>query len=635
MDRNTIIGLTLIFLVFLAWQQFLTPSAEELAEQQRQDSLRIEQQRLDSIAKVQSQLDTTTTADTLVNTIPDSVKVAGMTGAYGAFAPSAVGKAEDVLLENDVFRITFTSKGGRIKEVLLKKYFEMSGNDETQEPLLLMDDENNRFEYLLPVPGTSNGTVATSELYFDVQKKDDAIIFRADAGNGRYFEQRYAIAQGSYTIDYSVRFVGLQNIIAADAPYVKLNWVNYLNKLERNVDYERRFSSVYFKPVGDDVDYCSCTSDDVEELDDESLAWISHSNQFFNSALVASEVPFDSGVLATEMLPEGSEPLKKLTSELNIPYERAGGDLTFPMEFYIGPKDYKLLSAFDNGLEYTIPYGWSIFGTVNRWVIRPVFDFLSRFIGSKGIVILILTLVIKLILYPLSYRMLYSQAKMGALKPRLANLREKYKDDSQKQQMETMKIYREFGVNPLGGCLPMVLQMPIWFALYRFFPAAIEFRQASFLWATDLSSYDVFLQLPFEIPFYGAHVSLFTLLWAITTVIYTFYNSQQMDMTANPAMKYMQYFMPIMFIFFFNNFASGLTCYLLFSNLFNISQTIITKNYIINHDKIKEELEAYKKKPKKKGGFQERLENALKEQQKVQEQRQKGKSQGKNRRKKK
>jgi YidC/Oxa1 family membrane protein insertase len=206
----------------------------------------------------------------------------------------------------------------------------------------------------------------------------------------------------------------------------------------------------------------------------------------------------------------------------------------------------------------------------------------------------------------------------------MEGVKEKYKDDQQQQQMETMKMYREFGVNPLGGCMPMVLQMPIWFALYRFFPASIEFRQAGFLWANDLSSYDIFWKLPFEIPFgFGAHISLFTLLWAITTLIYTYYNTRHMDMGANPAMKYMQYIMPIMFMGFFNSFAAGLTCYLLFSNLINITQTIVTKNYIIDNEKINRELEAYKQKPKKKKGFQQRLEKALKEQQAIQEQQKK------------
>jgi len=218
----------------------------------------------------------------------------------------------------------------------------------------------------------------------------------------------------------------------------------------------------------------------------------------------------------------------------------------------------------------------------------------------------------------LMYKMLHSQSKMAALKPQMASLKEKYGDDQQKQQMETMKMYQEYGVSPLGGCLPMALQMPIWFALYRFFPASIEFRQASFLWATDLSSFDVAFWLPFNIPFYGQHVSLFTILWALTTVIYTYYNTKHMDMSANKMMKNIQYVMPIMFLFFFNNFAAGLTCYLLFSNLFNIAQTLITKNYLIDHEKIEAELAANKKKPKKKGGFRDKLAEAMKAQQEAQ-----------------
>ncbi|MCB0685541.1 MAG: membrane protein insertase YidC, partial [Saprospiraceae bacterium] len=239
-----------------------------------------------------------------------------------------------------------------------------------------------------------------------------------------------------------------------------------------------------------------------------------------------------------------------------------------------------------------------------------------------GLVILLLTLVVKSLVYPLTYKMLYSQSKMGALKPQIEKVRDKFKDDQQKIQMETMKMYREYGVNPAGGCFPMILQMPIWIALYRFFPASIEFRQASFLWANDLSSYDVFVRLPFSIPFLGDHLSLFTFLWAISMVGYTYYNSKIMDMSsmnAMPAMKYMQYIMPLMFVFFFNDYASGLTCYLLFSNLLNITQTLVTKNYLINHDKIMDELDANRKKPKKKGGFQERLEKALQEQQRIAE----------------
>ena len=232
-------------------------------------------------------------------------------------------------------------------------------------------------------------------------------------------------------------------------------------------------------------------------------------------------------------------------------------------------------------------------GSVNRWIVRPLFMLLSSFIGNVGIVILLLTLIVKLGVYPLTYKMIHSQSKMAALKPQLANLKDKFKDDQQKMSMEQMKLYREFGVNPMGGCFPMLIQMPIWFALYRFFPASIEFRQEGFLWATDLSTYDVITYLPFEIPFYGEHISLFTLLWAAATVGYSWYNMRHLDMSSmsNPAMKYMQYAMPVMFLFFFNSFASGLTCYLFFSSLFNIGQTLVTKNLVEKNTKQFENIE--------------------------------------------
>jgi YidC/Oxa1 family membrane protein insertase len=298
------------------------------------------------------------------------------------------------------------------------------------------------------------------------------------------------------------------------------------------------------------------------------------------------------------------------------------------MTMYLGPNDFENLRAFGNNLEDVIPFGMSILGTINRWVIRPIFNVLTNLMDNKGLVILLLTLLVKILLYPLTYKMLHSQAKMSALKPQLTGLRERHKDDLQKQQMETMKVYREYGVSPFGGCLPMLLQMPIWIALYRFFPASIEFRQAKFLWATDLSSYDVLVNLPFTIPFYGAHVSMFTLLWAGTTVLYTYYSMKQMDMGAmgnNPMLKYMQYFMPVLFLFFFNNYASGLTLYLLFSNLVNIGLTLGTRKFIFNDERIMAELNLNKAKPKKRSAFSERLEAAMKEQQRIAQDRQKSK----------
>ncbi|MEQ8705786.1 MAG: membrane protein insertase YidC [Phaeodactylibacter sp.] len=626
MDRNTIIGLTLIFILLMVWQQYMAPTEAEIQEQQiRQDSIAQVQARQDSLKAIAK--DTVEAVD-LVETVDDSLALLRQEAAFGPFSAAADGTEEDVILENDLMKVNLSTKGGRITSVLIKnhkklRYLEDGSTEE--EPLYLLEDEKNKFEYLLPVANLPSGGVSTGELFFDVIQNDGkSIVLRAPTSTGGYFEQSYRITDGTYNIDYDIKMEQLNTVVSQGVNKIKLSWVNYLDKLEHNEDYERRYSTVYFKPMEDDPDYCSCTGDDTEELEGQRLKWVSNANQFFNTSIVA-ENGFDGGTFETKMLPEEAADLKLLVSEMEIPYGRSASE-TFAMHMYVGPNEFDRLYNMGHGLQDVIPFGWSIFGSINRWIIRPVFNFLSGFIGSAGIVILLLTFVVKLVLYPLTYKMLYSQSKMSALKPRMEGVKEKYKDDQQQQQMETMKMYREFGVNPLGGCMPMVLQMPIWFALYRFFPASIEFRQAGFLWANDLSSYDIFWKLPFEIPFgFGAHISLFTLLWAVTTLIYTYYNTRHMDMGTNPAMKYMQYIMPIMFMGFFNSFAAGLTCYLLFSNLINIAQTIVTKNYIIDNEKINRELDAYKQKPKKKKGFQQRLEKALKEQQAIQEQKKKGK----------
>ena len=633
MDKNTVIGFVLIFLLLVVWQQYNAPTPEQLAmEQARQDSIAlVQQQAAEELAEEQAPETATPKTDSLVHA-SDSVKTAQLGGVFGPFSLAAAGEEQIYKLSNDLMTVSISSKGGRIVEVELNEYqkiLEDSLGNQTKAPLLLLEDKKNKFGYFLPIANLPSGGVNTGELFFTAAEVlNNTLVLRASAGDNRYFEQRYALSPETYVIDYDIKFEGLNNILSSNVESIQLNWLNYLDKLELNTNYERNYSTVYYKPVEDDPDYCSCTSDDIEKIDQQKLKWISNTNQFFNSSLIA-ETSFNSAVLETEVLDVAANDLKILKSQIDIPFGRSASE-TFEMDFYVGPNEYSALKAAGPDLEDIIPFGWSIFGTVNRWIIRPIFTFLSGFIGSKGIVILLLTFLVKFALYPLTYKMLYSQSKMAGLKPRIEKMKEKLKGDSQAVQMETMKLYREFGVNPLGGCMPMVLQMPIWFALYRFFPASIEFRQASFLWATDLSSYDVITRLPFEIPFFGSHLSLFTLLWAITTLIYTYYNTKHMDFGSNPAMKYMQYLMPVMFLGFFNSFASGLTCYLLFSNLFNITQTIVTKNYIIDQDKIQKELEAYKKKPKKKkSGFSERLEAAMKEQQRVQAERDAKKSKAK------
>ena len=621
MDKNSLIGFALIFILFMVWGQLNTPSAEELAAKRTQDSLEQVQNNLDSEEIAAAIEEETQIAQPEVS---DSAKMIQMAGKYGVFGNSAVGSESTQTLENDLVKIEFSNKGGRITSVKLKEYKKNLFNDQQEEvitDLYLQEDKKNKFEYQLPIAGAAGGIVNTSNLYFTPTLKGNTLSFKANAGNGKYFEQKYVLESDGYGIDYDINFVGLENDLRGDAKVVKLRWDSYLDKLERSEYYDRIYSSIYYKETDDNPTYCTCTSDDEVDTEDKSVKWLSHSNQFFNASLIAKETNFKSAFMETKMYDETNEDLKFLGSEISIPLN----DKSFAMHMYIGPNEFDRLNAYEMELEDIIPYGRSILGTLNRWVIRPMFNLLSGIISNKGIVILVLTFIIKLVLYPLTYKMLYSQSKMGALKPRIEKMKEKNPDDAQAAQMETMKLYQEYGVSPLGGCLPIFLQMPIWIALYRFFPASIEFRQASFLWATDLSSFDVAFNLPFELPMQmGAHISAFTLLYAITSLIYTYYNTKHMDMSANPSMKYMQYLMPIFFMGFFNSYASGLTCYLFFSNLFNITQTIVTKNYLIDQDKIAADLEAYKKKPKKKkkgGGFQERLSKALKEQQELQKQR--------------
>jgi len=623
--------MVLLFGIFLLWSTLNTPSREELQKRQRaQDSIAVAEQSLlrDSAGQTAVRLhqDAQQKADSTLAHSGDSLQRAEMTSRYGALAAAALGTEKSYTLENEKIRITFSNKGGHITDVLLKKYQKILLDEKRKEyfaPLHLLEDEKNIFEYLLPA---GDKHIRTGDLYFDVQEEPGALTFTARGTDGTIFSQSYKLGVNSYAVDYDILLEGMP---VSTSKNLRLNWVNYLDRIEKNTGYEKFYTSVYYRESSSDTpDYCSCRKDDTDDLSTTSLKWVSHSNQFFNSSLIA-DTRFTGGVMSTQMMEDDSDDLKILRTELDIPLQGSHRE-EIGMTMFLGPNDFEELRAFNANLEDVIPFGMSIFGTINRWVIRPIFNVLSDMVPNKGFVILLLTLLVKILLYPLTYKMLHSQAKMGALKPQLAGLREKHKDDMQKQQMETMKVYREYGVSPLGGCLPMVLQMPIWFALYRFFPASIEFRQAKFLWASDLSSYDVLVNLPFEIPFYGAHVSMFTLLWAGTTILYTYYTMKYTDMGAmggnQKMLQYMQYFMPVLFLFFFNNYASGLTLYLLFSNLVNVGLTLGTKEFIFNDEKIRAELDLNKEKPKKRSAFSERLEQAMKEQQRVAQDRNKQKS---------
>ncbi len=608
--------------LLLGWFYYTAPSAEEIEEQRRiQDSIALATQPVNT----QNQANQSTSAplftpdDSLAGTSSDAASVSGDTlssAGQPQAATNPIAKARSYTLKNDKMTVTFNSQGGYPSSIVLQDYNKIAADQENNEiklPLDLMADDKNKFEFLLPIKG--KGPVSTRQMLFDANESDQSITFTTRLGGGATFTQTYVL-NDDYTIDYTIGGNQLGQALESGTNTIQFNWEQYLDKLEKNVQFEKYYSTVYFKPTDDDSEYCNCRGDGDEESD-EKIKWISHANQFFNTSIIANSNPFEGGQFNTKMMEEDASSIKWTSSKTALSF--AGSQVSQNFTIYAGPNEFNTLKSYGVGLEEVIPFGRSIFGAINRWVIRPSFDFLSKFIGSKGVVIIVLIFIIKMLLYPLTYKMLHSQAKMGALKPKLAGLTEKFKDDPQKKQVETMSIYREYGVSPLGGCMPMVVQMPIWYALFRFFPASITFRQEPFLWATDLSSYDVIATLPFTIPAFGSHISLFTVLWAVTTVLYTYYNTKHMDMSANPAMKYVQYAMPLMFLVFFNNYASGLTCYMFFSNLFNILQTVITKKFVFNDEKILAQLEENKgkNKDKPKTGFQARLEQAMKDSQEV------------------
>lgn len=604
MEKNQIIGFALIFVIIMAWSVLNKPVQEDNQVLEATEQANISRENTnDSTKSINSESINNNTAS------PQSVS------SQGTFGNAATGTERTSSLENNKIKVTFTNKGGRIKSVEIKDHYKISsvGDTETKSSVELLEDEKNSINYRFSLNGE---IVNTKDLYATPTVNGNQITYSLTGANGEQIIQRYKLSDDSYIVEHDISTQGMSKAISS----TQLEITNYLDRLEENYTFEKTVSTVYYKESDEGSDYCNCRGDDVEDLTDKKIDWFSFSNQFFNTTYISKGRKLDGILASVEVLEDTDPDLKKTSIIANIPL--AGSETNYELDIYMGPNEYAELKSAAPQLEQIIPYGRSIFGSINRHFIRPFFNLLSGFIGSKGAVIVLIIFIIKMALYPLTYKMLQSQAKMGALKPELAKMKDKFKDDAQKQQMETMKVYREYGVNPMGGCLPMFVQMPIWYALFRFFPASITFRQESFLWASDLSSYDDIIQLPFTIPGFGSHLSLFTILWALATVVYTYYNMKHMDMTANPAMKYVQYLMPLMFFVFFNNYASGLTCYMFFSQLITISQTILTKKYVFDDEKILAELNVKKGQPKKKSGFQARFAEAMEQQRKMQEQKQ-------------
>lgn len=512
------------------------------------------------------------------------------------------GKAENVILENKVLKITFSSQGGKIQKVLLKNF-----KTYDQKPLYLLDETFSQMSYLVP---TQAGKVDLYRIFYEVEQKEKSIIFRAKAGE-KTIEQTYKLTgEESYQVDYSVKING----VALGKENAQIEWSANMPLTEKDATPSRIKSTISYYGLNDGYDYLSESNNLQDKNIDEPLRWVAFKQQFFIASLWATqENQFSKARLVSYADENNPKIVKSYKAVLDIPTEKLqNGKATF--QFYLGPNQYSILKNLDYDFSRNVGLGWGIFGWVNKFLIIPIINFLESFIGSYGLLIIVLGIIVRLILFPLNYKSYIGMAKMRVLKPELDEIKARNEGDMQKIQVEQMELYKQVGINPLAGCIPMLLQMPIVIAVFTYFPNAIELRQEAFLWAEDLSTYDSILTLPFHIPFYGNHVSLFTILMTASTILYTYYANQTSSVEG--PMKIAGYIMPLVFMFMLNSYPAGLSYYYLVTNLLSVLQQIGIKK-LVNEDKIKAILEAnrLKNKDKKKSGFQERLENALKAQQ--------------------
>ncbi|NND94600.1 MAG: membrane protein insertase YidC [Flavobacteriales bacterium] len=623
MDKNSVIGLFLIGLVVLGYLWYVSPTEEELKRQQAiQDSIRTAQEQV---------IESTLAADAVVQDSEENVQlsieapeedslrqerqISELSDRYGIFSPSATGEDAEIIIENNKFRAVIQSKGGQLKWLELKDY-----KTHDQQPLILFD-ERSEMELIFQL--NTGQLISTADLYFKAQSNglslspsdEGDIVMRLETDDpSKHIDLVYHFIGDSYEVGIDVDMSGLQGIVDLKRNDLALHWKMTANVKEKSKDREMERSGVFYRYNGDEREYLGEGKENEEELDGKTN-WIAFKQNFF-SAVVIHEEGFlkDNSFIAHAPSQDDGSTMDYM-AELTVPVEFLP-DPHAEFKLYLGPNEYKTLKSYENEMDRIIDLGWGIFGWMNKWLVIPIFNFLSKFIGSYGLIILILTIVIKLMLFPLTYKNYLSSAKMRVLKPEIDELNKKFENekDPMKKQQATMSLYRKSGVNPAAGCLPMVVQMPILYAMFRFFPASIELRQQPFLWAEDLSSYDSIVSLPFEIPFYGAHVSLFTLLMAVSTFLYTRMNSSQMPASqpGMPNMKTIMYIFPFMMLFFFNNFASGLSYYYLLANIFSIGQMFVIKNVIIDEDKLRKKIKANQKKPVKKSNFQKRLEDAAK-----------------------
>ena len=596
-DKNSLIGFVLMAVILIVFNTFFFPE--------------IPQEQAPITAPTEAVITETQFTETTVATplLSNSVISEELKTKYGVFASATKGTDEFQVIENDKLKITVANKGGRIISVILKEY-------QTFDSLALdlFDADSSRFNLQF----TTGHNINTADLYFVAEQSSNTLSMKLKADDSHYVEYLYTLTD-DYLIDFDIKFIGMESLIPSGINYMNLEWQMKTPQTEKSKTNQDMYTGIQYQYSADNEgDYLSFTSTDEDKIN-ARLNWVAFKQQFFSAIFIAKD-GFEKPTHLISTKSEGSKFIKDLAAKFELPYQhKIDEQLSF--QFYFGPNHYKTLKAYDKGFEELVPLGWGIFGWVNQYIIINIFDFLSKYFSSYGIIILLLTLIIKIGLAPFTYKAFLSQAKMKVLKPEIDKINDKLKGkDPMKAQQETMGLYRKAGVNPMGGCLPMLFQFPLLIAMFRFFPASIELRQESFLWADDLSSYDSIYELGFNIPFYGDHISLFTLLMTISTLLYTHMNSS-MATGQMAQMKWIMYLMPIMFLGFFNNYAAGLSYYYFLANMFTFTQQYFMK-IMINEDEILAQLEANKKKPAKpKSKFQKKLEDM----QKKQEQQLKGK----------
>ncbi|MFA7379581.1 MAG: membrane protein insertase YidC [Bacteroidia bacterium] len=608
MDRNSIIGLSLIFAIIIgyAWMSQPTEAEIKLLQHQQDSALKagLMQDSLSKVQAIEQQKEKLLLAT-------DSNAAANRYGAFGKFVN---GSNEFYTLENKELLVKISAKGGRVHSVTLKNY----KRADKVTPVTLFEGTGNQFDYTFT---TFDGKIlSTEDLYFTPDQKNvnvtegqsGSITLSIPISEKQSIKQVYSLQGDGFVMGYDLQLNGMHALLAPGTKHIVLNWKNSTPFQEKSVQAEQRASTIYYEQTDETVDYLAETKDEEKALP-TPVRWVSFKQQFFNSTLI-SDKPFEQVTIESHADQSGRF-VKKYTASLGLPFGNTGSE-NYKMKFFYGPNHYKTLEALNINLEKIIPLGWLIFRWVNKYIVINLFHFLSQIFSNYGIIILLMTVIIKIFLFPLVYRSFLSTAKMRLLKPEMDEIKEKFGDDMQKVQMENMKLFKQAGVSPMGGCMPILLQMPFLIAMFAFFPSAFELRQQEFLWATDLSSYDTiwtFGKYPIIEYIYGDHVSLFTLLMTISTLIYTHLNNQMTGVTGQ--MKWIGYMMPIVFLGVFNNYAAGLSYYYFVSNMITFGQQWGIRQFV-DEKKLHAQIQENKKKPVQKSKFQQRLEDMAKVQEK-------------------